>query len=308
MQSFKYNGKRVSTAEVPVSIPQATGHHPISSALSDGSKRVRIAPTIEDTTQSKHASSTDSSLPPELLGDAPLRAIIVGHNPSETAWRLGHYYANPSNWMWRILHDTGIAPKQHIRGCEDDSRMPSVAGVGFVDVGSGHPGTDSSKFKASHFAQWRQPFYDKLNAHAARAAKSLGCTCGRCGVPLIVAFSGKRQFAELFPQSKLTKVQVDSREVHEKISERSKQGKEDSIPHVKTQVSRPKVISIGRQAVVPDGWPLPLDLTEVWVMSSTSGAAPMTRAERYSPWVALAGRLAHEPWPRHNMLRCGTIR
>lgn len=34
---------------------------------------------------------------PEKLGDAPLRLIIVGHNPSEHAWKSGHYYSNPSN-------------------------------------------------------------------------------------------------------------------------------------------------------------------------------------------------------------------
>lgn len=33
----------------------------------------------------------------EKLGDVPLRLIIVGHNPSEHAWKSGHYYSNPSN-------------------------------------------------------------------------------------------------------------------------------------------------------------------------------------------------------------------
>lgn len=40
----------------------------------------------------------------------------------------GHFYSNPSNWMWRILRDTGIAPAA-IRGAEDDGRIPEVAGV-----------------------------------------------------------------------------------------------------------------------------------------------------------------------------------
>ena len=41
----------------------------------------------------------------------------------------GHFYSNPSNWMWRILRDTGIAPAAAIRGAQDDGRMPEVAGV-----------------------------------------------------------------------------------------------------------------------------------------------------------------------------------
>ena len=43
---------------------------------------------------------------------------------------------------------------------------------------------------------------------------------------------------------------------------------------------------------------------QVWVMTSTSGAAPMTRQQRYAPWQALAERLAQEPWPRQCQLRC----
>jgi len=56
----------------------------------------------------------DKALPvaglPEKLGDAPLRLIIVGHNPSEHAWRTGHYYSNPNNRMWPLLIASGIAP------------------------------------------------------------------------------------------------------------------------------------------------------------------------------------------------------
>jgi hypothetical protein len=38
--------------------------------------------------------------------------------------------------MWRILRQTGIAPPG-IRGAEDDTRMVTEAGVGFLDVGCG---------------------------------------------------------------------------------------------------------------------------------------------------------------------------
>lgn len=39
------------------------------------------------------------------------------------------------------LPSTGIAPPG-IRGPVDDGLMPGTAGVGFTDVGTGHPGTD----------------------------------------------------------------------------------------------------------------------------------------------------------------------
>lgn len=43
--------------------------------------------------------------------------MSVGHKPYvHVAWlhhpRVGHYYSNPTNWMWRILKETGIAPPQ----------------------------------------------------------------------------------------------------------------------------------------------------------------------------------------------------
>lgn len=42
------------------------------------------------------------------------------------------------------------------------------------------------------------------------------------------------------------------------------------------------------------GWPLPAS-TEVWVLTTTSGAAPMTVAQRTAPYQRLAERLALVP-------------
>ena len=53
-----------------------------------------------------------------------------------------------------------------------------------------------------------------------------------------------------------------------------------------------QALSVARQ-----GWPFPAE-TEVWVQSSTSGAAPQTNAAREAPWLALAERLRAIPWPR----------
>ena len=224
--------------------------------------------------------------PDEILGYVQLRAIIVGHNPSEAAWRAGHYYANPTNWMWRILREVGIAPEHQIRGAVDDVKMPLVAGVGFTDVGSGHPGTHSSKFTSSHFSEWRQPFFDRIRAHTVRASSSMGCSCGVCGAPAVVAFAGKRQFIELFSSPE--------------------DQNEEQQPSLLTRKTRKRkyshtekiTIRFGKQSMLPRGWPLPVESTEVWVLPSTSGAAPMSRAERYGPWKAFAQRLSLIPWPK----------
>ena len=45
------------------------------------------------------------------------------------------------------------------------------------------------------------------------------------------------------------------------------------------------------------GWPLPSS-SAVWVMPSTSGAAPMTSEARLGPWRELSQSLERIPWPR----------
>lgn len=58
--------------------------------------------------------------------------IIVGHNPSEKAWELGHYYGNPTNKMWKLLSTAGIVPPGFTASNDDD--CPITSGVGFTDV------------------------------------------------------------------------------------------------------------------------------------------------------------------------------
>lgn len=175
-----------------------------------------------------------------------LRCIIVGHNPSQQAWQTGHYYAHPSNVMWRILRETGLAPVHLIRGCVDDDLMPDKVGIGFTDLGTGIPGTESSKFKSAELQKWGLGFCTRLKKHVES-----------CGAPGIIAFSGKRQFVELF-------------EKHE----------------------RPSKVEVGPQGILPRALQTVLPpSTQVWVMTSTSGAAAMTREARYAPWRLLANEL-----------------
>ena len=248
---------------------------------------------------------SNSRLPLELLGDSPLRLIIVGHNPSQKAWSMGHFYANPTNWMWRILRESGIAPTS-IRGAEDDHWMPKIAGVGFTDVGSGFPGTDSSKFKSSDFEQWIPKFYDRLKNHVHRASISIGCNSGTCGAPCVIAFSGKRQFQELFPSSTPKpgpkKGRVSPRK-KENIESANIKKQKKSHNNVRLQSKKPKLVPFGCQEILPLDWPLPLSV-HVWVLPSTSGAAPMTREARYGPWKDLARGLEKIPWPRNVKCTC----
>ena len=197
------------------------------------------------------------------FGKQPLRLLVVGHNPSAHAWATGHYYSNPSNWMWKILPESGIAPAW-VRGCEADDRLPDEAGIGFVDVGCGHPGTESAKFSSGDFEVWAKGFYGRLREMAAEAGERNGCTCGRCGQPAFVAFSGKRQYLELM-----------------------------NVGRVGRKLSS---VTTGPQEELPPGWPL--QDSQVWVCTSTSGASALTNEARLAPYRALAEVLREVPWPR----------
>jgi hypothetical protein len=82
---------------------------------------------------------------------------------------------NPNN-LHPVDHpnSTGIAP-QGIRGAQDDGLMPERAGVGFTDIGTGHPGTDSSQFSSQLIqSTWAPDFYGRLAGHMQRASDAIG--------------------------------------------------------------------------------------------------------------------------------------
>ena len=41
-----------------------------------------------------------------------LDMLVIGHNPSEHAWKSGNMYSNPTNRMWKILTGT-LDPSDH---------------------------------------------------------------------------------------------------------------------------------------------------------------------------------------------------
>ena len=88
--------------------------------------------------------------------------------------------------------------------------------------------------------------------------------CGRCGQPAFVAFSGKRQYLELM-----------------------------NVGRVGRKLSS---VTTGPQEELPPGWPL--QFSQVWVCTSTSGASALTNEARLAPYRALAEVLREVPWPR----------
>ncbi len=152
--------------------------------------------------------------------------------------------------------------------CDADA-APALLGLGITDVGC-EPGSDAAAFKRTHMLAWREDLYTRLRAHLARAAAwQGGCVAQqssaapRACAPLVVAFTGKRQWASLFEPPL-----------------------PGGFPH-------------GRQECRPPGWPLPYE-SEVWVLPSSSGRAVMSAEEREGPYRALGERIASLPWPRED--------
>ena len=192
-----------ATATTPSKVPRRLTSAAATAATP--SKRRKIAPAAARKECATNAAAADEAPRqpaglPEMLPAHPLRLVIVGHNPSERAWMDGHYYANPSNHMWKILEETNLAPKNLISGAQDDYKMPALCGVGFTDVGTGVPGTQSSKFSDADLRRWtldaESGFYARLRRHVSLAGGT---------PPRVLAFAGKRQYTVLFSK----KNQVD---------------------------------------------------------------------------------------------------
>lgn len=119
-------------------------------------------------------------------------------------------------------------------------------------------------------AQWRSDFFRRLRRHVKQVCinehgiRSDTAPCPLPHSPLLIAFSGKRQFSYLF------------------------------VPPLA------KVAHHGRQTRYPTGLPPECRDSELWVLPSSSGRAAMTTAQRADPYKQLAARFHELPWPLHD--------
>jgi len=60
-----------------------------------------------------------------------LKLLFVGINPGFVSSSAGHYYANPRNSFWRLLHEAGLT--SDLLGPEEDAQMPAL-GYGLTDM------------------------------------------------------------------------------------------------------------------------------------------------------------------------------
>jgi TDG/mug DNA glycosylase family protein len=102
------------------------------------------------------------------IGDrlAPgLAVVFVGFNPSLPAWRAGHYYANPGNQFYRLLHVSGLTPRR-LRP-EEDSELPRY-GIGLTDLLPGVPSATAGELPAGRFRAAVPALLGKIEQHQPR--------------------------------------------------------------------------------------------------------------------------------------------
>ncbi|KAI9921276.1 hypothetical protein PsorP6_000699 [Peronosclerospora sorghi] len=155
-----------------------------------------------------------------------LRLLLAGHNSFDHAWQTGYSYSNPTNRMWMLL--TGSLPPHAWNGIvpsklkiHEQNLLPYIYGIRFTSIGD-EPGNEASKYGKTTMTAWRESFFKRLCRHSPRVChcdhktatetvttdkgyKNECTTCLLDHAPVVVSFSGKRQFCWLFspPLSKI---------------------------------------------------------------------------------------------------------
>lgn len=107
-----------------------------------------------------------------------LEVVFVGINPGLVSAARGHYFANPRNPFWRLLHESGLTPVE-LRP-EDDRRMPELD-YGLTDIVK-RPSRRAADLAPSEFREGRRALEAKLLAAA----------------PRVVCFNGRAAFVGFF--------------------------------------------------------------------------------------------------------------
>ena len=144
-----------------------------------GPEQSREAKAAMARPRKRGARDSVASLPPlpDYLATG-LQIVFVGINPGERSARIGHYYGNPRNPFWRLLHEAGLTPRR-LRP-EEDHLLPAF-GIGITDIVK-RPSRGVADLAAGEFRDGRVALETKLLA--AR--------------PRIVCFNSKTGFVQFF--------------------------------------------------------------------------------------------------------------
>jgi TDG/mug DNA glycosylase family protein len=95
-----------------------------------------------------------------------LDIVFVGINPGERSARAGHYYANPRNPFWLLLHQAGLTPQQ-LR--PDEDHLLLTFGCGLTDIVK-RPSRGLADLAPAEFRRGRPILEEKLLRYQPRIA------------------------------------------------------------------------------------------------------------------------------------------
>lgn len=166
---------------------------------------------------------------------------------------------NPTNRMWKLLTGTlgkdpfdGVLPKNYDPYTQNS--LASDHGVGIASIAS-LPGSDANQIPKAVMKGWIQNFYGRLRSHVKRVQNAEQHDGYKA--PTVIAFEGKRHFGLLFD-------------------------------------SEPRNVPFGPLSddfPLPPDWPFPRGSCTIWILTSSSGRAALSHAERIAPYAALAQHL-----------------
>lgn len=114
-----------------------------------------------------------------------LDVLFCGTAPGHASARAGHYYANPGNRFWAILHAVGLTPRR--LSPQEDHLMPAL-GLGLTDLAKHVSGQDAD-LPAAAFDTGR--LIGLVGAMAPRALAFTSLTAARTGLGLRRVAAGR---------------------------------------------------------------------------------------------------------------------
>ena len=108
-----------------------------------------------------------------------LRVLFVGINPGIRSAAVGHHFAGFSNRFWRLLHDSGLAPRPV--GWKDDRRLPE-SGFGITNLVP-RPTRGIDELQQHEYLAGQRALFAKVRRHRPRVVALVGITIYRALFP-----------------------------------------------------------------------------------------------------------------------------
>ncbi|RIW34739.1 mismatch-specific DNA-glycosylase [Bacillus salacetis] len=107
-------------------------------------------------------------LPDHLRKD--LDIVFIGFNPSLKSGEVGHNYANRSNRFWKILHLSGLTPRQYAPS--EDSTLLEL-GYGLTNIVE-RPTKEAADITKEEYKEGREILKSKLKTYTPKIACYVG--------------------------------------------------------------------------------------------------------------------------------------